>query len=121
MSLKNIFGYSYSTNEINYDTDYSPYPFIQQYAPDALLTRRRSGDRNQQDQDVLERIAVAGHGASTIGWNILLGVFYLDATEDYFSPLWLGAFNFAVAYNAITGQQDVRGLRAGNVQAHRRS
>ncbi len=49
----------------------------------------------------------------------LVGVFYLDSKETYFSPLWTGAANASGGVQRDHGQRDLRGLRAGHVQADR--
>ena len=104
ITIKNIFGYSFSKNAINYDTDYSPYPFIQQYAPAAVLTGadlpvETSATKTYSNE--LQLQGKTGDGRLTY----LLGFFYIDARENYFSPLWIGAANVSVAYNAVTGNK----------------
>ncbi|PEQ14259.1 hypothetical protein B2G71_01235 [Novosphingobium sp. PC22D] len=104
ISLKNIFGYSFSKNQINYDTDYSPYPFIQQYSPDAVLTGADLPVETSATKTYSNELQLQGKtGDGRLTW--LLGAFYIDAKEDYFSPLWLGAANVSVAYNAATGNK----------------
>lgn len=104
ISIKNIFGYSYSKTQIQYDTDYSPYPFIQQYAPDAVLTGEDLPIETVSTKTFSNELQLQGKsGDDRLNW--LVGLFYIDATEDYFSPLWLGAVNASVAYNARTGNQ----------------
>lgn len=109
LSLKNIFGYSYASNAINYDTDYSPYPFIQQYAPDAPLTGGPLPIETSKTKTYSDELQLQGKAFGD-RLNYLFGAFYLDSTEDYYSPLWLGAANFAVAYNAITGNKTYAGF-----------
>lgn len=102
ITVKNIFGYSFSKNAINYDTDYSPYPFIQQYAPDAVLTGADLPVETSVTKTFSNELQLQGKsGDGRLNW--LLGMFYIDARENYFSPLWLGAINASVAYNATTG------------------
>ncbi|MCG2842021.1 TonB-dependent receptor [Sandaracinobacter sp. RS1-74] len=104
ISLKNIFGYSYSKTRIHYDTDYSPYPFIQQYAPDAVLTGEDLPIETVATKTFSNELQLQGKSADDrLTW--LVGLFYIDSTEDYFSPLWLSAINASVAYDARTGNK----------------
>ena len=112
LSLKNIFGYSYSKNAIGYDTDYSPYPFIQQYAPADLLSGEPLDIETSTTKTYSNELQLQGE-AFDDRLEFLFGIFYLDSTETYFSPLWLGAANFAVAYNAITGNETYAGFAQG--------
>jgi iron complex outermembrane recepter protein len=109
ISLKNIFGYSSSTNQINYDTDYSPYPIIQQYAPNARLAGGELPIETSKTETYSDELQWQGT-AFDDRLDYLLGAFYLDSEEDYFSPLWIGAANFAVAYNAVTGNKTYAGF-----------
>jgi iron complex outermembrane receptor protein len=109
LSIKNIFGYSYSKNAINYDTDYSPYPFIQQYAPDAPLSGADLPIETSKTKTYSDELQLQGK-AFEERLNYILGAFYLDSNEDYFSPLWLGSINFPVAYNATTGNKSYAGF-----------
>jgi iron complex outermembrane receptor protein len=112
VSVKNIFGYSYSRNEINYDTDYSPYPIIQQYAPNALRSGSKPPIETSTTKTYSDELQLQG---TAFGERLdyIVGAFYLDSKENYFSPLWLGAANFAVAYNAITGNETYAGFLQG--------
>jgi iron complex outermembrane recepter protein len=112
MSIKNIFGYSYSKNAIGYDTDYSPYPFIQQYAPADLFSGEELAIETSTTKTYSNELQLQGE-AFNDRLEYLFGIFYLDSTETYFSPLWLGAANFAVAYNAITGNETYAGFAQG--------
>ena len=104
VSIKNIFGYSNSKNAINYDTDYSPYPIIQQYSPSAALTGDPLPIETSKTKTYSNELQLSGK-AFDDRLNYLVGVFYIDSKEDYFSPLWIGAINFSVAYNALTGNK----------------
>lgn len=104
ITLKNIFGYSFSKNAINYDTDYSPYPIIQQYAPSAALTGGQLPVESSKTKTFSDELQLQGKTADG-RLTYLLGVFYINSKEDYFSPLWIGAANFSVAYNAISGNK----------------
>ena len=109
LSIKNIFGYSYVKNALNYDDDYSPYPFIQQYAPDALtngdgLAMETSTTKTYTDELQLQGKAFADR------LNYIFGAFYLDSHEDYVSPLWIGAADASVAYAATTGNKSYAGF-----------
>jgi iron complex outermembrane recepter protein len=109
ISLKNIFGYSYVRNALNYDDDYSPYPFIQQYAPDTLLNggsvaMETSTTKTYSDEVQLQAKAFADR------LNYLFGLFYLNSNEDYVSPLYIGALNASVAYAATTGNKSYAGF-----------
>lgn len=109
ISVKNIFGYSYSKNAINYDTDYSPYPIIQQYAPNAPMTGADLPIETSTTKTYSDELQLVGTAFGD-RLDYLFGAFYLDSKETYFSPLWLGAANFAVAYNAITGNETYAGF-----------
>jgi iron complex outermembrane recepter protein len=109
ISIKNIFGYSYSENEINYDTDYSPYPIVQQYAPNAPLTGGNLPIETSKTKTYSDELQLQGK-AFEDRLNYLFGAFYLDSTENYFSPLWLGSANVAVAYSAVTGNKSYAGF-----------
>lgn len=111
-SIKNIFGYSYSKNQIGYDADYSPYPFIQQYAPADLLSGEDLAIETSTTRTYSNELQLQGE-AFNDRLEYLVGIFYLDAKETYLSPLWLGAANFAVAYNAITGNETYAGFTQG--------
>jgi iron complex outermembrane receptor protein len=102
ITIKNIFGYTNSVNKIEYDTDYSPYPFIQQYAPNAALSGAPLPIETGETHTLSDELQLQGHTTDE-RLNYILGVFYIKSTEDYFSPLWIGAFNATVAYNARTG------------------
>lgn len=101
IALKNIFGFSNSVNKIHYDTDYSPYPFIQQYAPNAPLSGAPLPIETGKTRTWSDELQLQGHSADN-ALNWILGGFYLTSTENYFSPLWISAFNASVAYNART-------------------
>ena len=109
LTLKNIAGYSFSKNQINYDTDYSPYPFIQQYAPSAVLTGEKLPIETSKTKTYSNELQLEGNVLDD-RLNFIAGVFYINAKEDYLSPLWLGAINFAVAYNATTGNESYAGF-----------
>jgi iron complex outermembrane recepter protein len=109
MSVKNIFGYSYSANSINYDDDYSPYPYIQQYAPTDLLNGGGLAMESSKTKTYSDELQLAGKTLDG-RLNYLVGGFYLDANENYLSPLWLGAADASVAYNAITDNRSYAGF-----------
>ena len=112
ISVKNIFGYSYTRTQIAYDTDYSPYPFIQQYAPSATLTGEELPIETVTTKTFSNELQLQGKsGDDRLTW--LVGMFYLDSKEDYFSPLWLSAINASVAYNARTGNQSIAAFAQG--------
>lgn len=100
-SIKNIFGYSYASNSIGYDTDYSPYPIVQMYSPSAILAGGSSSVENSATRTTSDEIQLAGT-AWNDRLNFLGGVFYIDSREKYLSPLWLGDIDFSVAYHAQT-------------------
>jgi iron complex outermembrane receptor protein len=112
LTLKNIFGYSYSKTALNYDTDYSPYPIIQQYAPNAAVAGGELPIETSKTKTFSDELQLQGK-AFDDRLTYLLGAFYLDSSEDYFSPLWIGAFNANVAYNAITGNKTYAGFAQG--------
>lgn len=100
-SIKNIFGYSYASNSIGYDTDYSPYPIVQMYSPSDVLgggtlAVENSATRTTSDEIQWQGTALDQH------LNYLAGVFYIDSREKYLSPLWLGDINYTVYYHAQT-------------------
>lgn len=104
ISIKNIFGYSFSRNQINYDTDYSPYPIMQQYAPAAVLTGEDLPVETSATKTYSNELQLQGRtGDGRLTY--LLGFFYIDSKENYYSPLWIGALNASVAYNAATGNK----------------
>ena len=109
ISIKNIFGYSYAENAINYDTDYSPYPIVQQYAPNAALSGGDLPTETSKTKTYSDELQLQGKAFGD-RLTYLFGGFYLDSREDYFSPLWLGAANVAVAYNAVTGNKSYAGF-----------
>jgi iron complex outermembrane receptor protein len=104
ISLKNIFGYSKTHNAINYDTDYSPYPIIGQFAPEKLLGPDRPQIENVDTRTWSNELQLEGTLMDD-RLNFILGGFYLSSKEDYLSPLWIGAINFQVNYNAKTGNK----------------
>jgi iron complex outermembrane receptor protein len=104
LSVKNIFGFSFSKNAIGYDTDYSPYPFIQQYSPSDVLSGNKLNVETSKTRTYSNEFQLDGKLFDD-RLNYIVGVFYINSKEDYFSPLWLGAINFAVAYNAVTGNE----------------
>jgi iron complex outermembrane receptor protein len=110
--IKNIFGYSYQSNSINYDTDYSPYPFIQQYAPSDLLTGNPLTTETSKTKQYSDELQLQGKGLGD-RLNYLFGLFYLDSKENYFSPLWIGAANAQVAYNALTDDKSYAAFTQG--------
>jgi iron complex outermembrane receptor protein len=109
LSIKNIFGYSYSKNEINYDTDYSPYPIIQQYSPASVLTGANLPVETSRTKTYSDELQLQGE-AFADRLNYIVGVFFLDSKENYFSPLWIGAADAAVAYQAETGNKTYAGF-----------
>ncbi|MCJ2189104.1 TonB-dependent receptor [Novosphingobium beihaiensis] len=104
ITIKNVFGFSFSKNAINYDTDYSPYPIVQQYSPSLELTGEDLPVETSSTRTWSDELQIQG-ATPDDRLNWLAGVFYIDSTEDYFSPLWLGALDFSVAYNAKTGNR----------------
>ncbi|HEX7854788.1 MAG TPA: TonB-dependent receptor [Sphingobium sp.] len=101
LTLKNIAGFSFSKNAINYDTDYSPYPIIQQYASSAVLTGGSLPLETSKTRTWSDELQLQGK-AFDDRLTYLVGFFYIDSKEDYFSPLWIGAINASVAYDATT-------------------
>ena len=101
LTLKNIFGYSHAKNGINYDTDYSPYPIIQQYSPSAALAVGKPDIETSRTKTWSEEIQLQGRTGDD-RLTYLVGFFYNTYEENYYSPLWIGAFNATVAYNALT-------------------
>lgn len=104
ITIKNVFGFSFSKNAINYDTDYSPYPIVQQYAPAAALAGGDLPIETSTTRTWSDELQLQGK-TSDDRLNYLVGVFYIDSKEDYFSPLWIGAADLSVAYNAATGNK----------------
>ena len=112
ITIKNVFGYSATKNALNYDTDYSPYPIIGQYAPIAALQGGKlpiEVGKTKTYSDELQLQGKAADGRLTY----LAGLFYIDSSEDYISPLTISTIippnivtaPFSVAYNAITGNK----------------
>lgn len=101
ISIKNVFGYSYSSNTIGYDTDFSPYPIVQMYAPDAPITGADLSLENSKTKTISDEMQMQG---TVLGQrlNYLLGLFYIGSTEDYLSPIWLAAYNAELDYHAET-------------------
>lgn len=100
LSIKNIFGLTRTRNFINYDTDYSPYPIIEQFAPGTIDPQiENSKTRSWSDEFQIEGKAFDDR------LNFILGAFYIDSRETYLSPLWIGAYNLQIAYNASTGNK----------------
>jgi iron complex outermembrane receptor protein len=100
-SLKNIFGYSYASNSIGYDTDYSPYPIVQMYSPSAILDNASLPVENSKTKSISDELQLQGT-VFDARLNYLLGLFYIDTREDYLSPLWLSSINNSVYYHAET-------------------
>jgi len=109
LAIKNILSYSYSENGINYDTDYSPYPIIQQYPLDAELSGSTPPIERVKYETWSNELQLLG-SAFDNQLDYLLGAFYIDSEEDYNSPLTIFGIippdtinpPFSVAYNAIT-------------------
>ena len=104
VSIKNIFGYSYASNSIGYDTDYSPYPIVQQYSPSAPLSNSPLSAENSKTKEISDELQLTGTALDQ-RLNYLLGLFYIDSTEDYLSPLWLASIDNSVSYHAETGDK----------------
>ena len=100
-SIKNIFGYSYTSNSIGYDTDYSPYPIVQMYSPSAPLAGGTLAVENSATKSISDELQWQG-SAFEQRLNYLLGFFYFDSREDYLSPLWLASIDASVYYHAKT-------------------
>jgi iron complex outermembrane receptor protein len=103
-SIKNIFGYSYASNSIGYDTDYSPYPIVQMYAPSAVLDGGTSSVESSKTRTISDEMQLQGTALDQ-RLNYLGGLFYSESREDYLSPLWLASIDNAVAYHAQTGDK----------------
>jgi iron complex outermembrane receptor protein len=103
-SIKNVFGFSFAKNAINYDTDYSPYPIIQQYSPSAALAGGNLPIETSRTRTWSDELQLQGKAANN-RLNYMIGFIHIDSSENYFSPLWIGAFNAQVAYNALTGNK----------------
>jgi iron complex outermembrane recepter protein len=101
ISLKNIFGYSYTSNAISYDTDYSPYPIAQMYSPSAILGTDPLPMENSKTKTISDELQLQG---TALGQrlNYMVGVFYLDATQKYLSPIWLGSVDASVNFHTQT-------------------
>lgn len=112
LSIKNIFGYSHSENAINYDTDYSPYPIVQQYPTSAPLEGGNLPVETGEWENWSNEFQLLGT-AFNDDLDYLLGFFYIDTEEDYYSPLTIFGITppdtvtppFSVAYNAVTGNE----------------
>jgi iron complex outermembrane receptor protein len=100
-SIKNIFGYSYTSNSIGYDTDYSPYPIVQMYSPSAPLAGGTLAVENSATKTVSDELQWQGTALDQ-RLNYLLGLFYIDSRENYLSPLWLASIDDSVYYHAKT-------------------
>lgn len=100
-SIKNIFGYSYTSNSIGYDTDYSPYPIVQMYAPSDVLNGGTLPVESSKTKTISDEMQLQGTALDQ-RLNYLGGLFYIDTREDYLSPLWLASIDNAVAYHAQT-------------------
>jgi iron complex outermembrane receptor protein len=109
LSLKNIFGYSFARNAINYDTDFSPYPIIQQSSPSLALTGAKPPIETSKTHTYSDELQLQGKALDD-RLNFIVGAFYIRSRENYLSPLWIGAINFAVAYNATTGNESYAGF-----------
>lgn len=101
VTLKNIFGYSFSKSALHYDEDYSPYPILQQYAPSLLLTGAKLPLETSATKTFSNELQLQVD-SSDRRLSFLLGGFFIQANENYLSPLWLSASNFSTAYNALT-------------------
>ena len=101
ITIRNIFGIGHAKNAINYDTDYSPYPIVQQYSPAAALSGDPLPVETASTESVSNEFQIQGR---TPGDRLtyIAGYFYSSYEEDYFSPLWIAAIDFSVAYNALT-------------------
>ncbi|QIB66830.1 TonB-dependent receptor [Kineobactrum salinum] len=112
LSIKNILGYTHSENALNYDTDYSPYPIVQQYAPSALLQEGPLPVESGEWETWSNEFQLLGT-AFDERLDYLLGVFYIDSEEKYYSPLTIMGIDppdtvlqpSSVAYNAVTGNE----------------
>jgi iron complex outermembrane receptor protein len=101
VSLKNIFGYSYTSDSVNYDLTFSPYPIVQEYAPSAILDRGPLPSESSKTPSISDELQLQGT-AFEQRLNYLFGLFFIDTTEDYFSPIWEGSSDTSVAYHAQT-------------------
>lgn len=101
ISLKNIFGYSYSENEVQYDDDHSPYPLLSSFQGNPPYevenTRQYSDELQLQGKSLSDRL------------TYMIGFFYFKSDDEYYSPIagvsivppdTIGTF--AVAYHALT-------------------
>lgn len=104
VALKNIFGYSYASNTIGYDTDYSPYPIVQMYAPSAILGYAALPQENSKTKTISDEVQLTGTGLEQ-RLNYMVGLFYINSDEKYQSPLWLASIDNSVAYHADTGDK----------------
>jgi iron complex outermembrane recepter protein len=109
LSIKNIFGYSFAKNQIGYDTDYSPYPIVQMYSPSALVEGLAEPTETSTTTTYSDELQLTGEAFES-RLNYLVGVFFIDSTEAYFSPLWLGDINASVAYQATTDDKSYAGF-----------
>ncbi len=105
VSLKNIFGYSRTINQINYDTDYSPYPIIGQNAP-GLSPGAKQDIETGRTRTYSNEFQVSGK-AMEDRLTYIAGLFYIHAQDDYLSPLVITTLappviSIPVAYNAST-------------------
>jgi iron complex outermembrane receptor protein len=101
VSIKNVFGYSYASNTIGYDTDFSPYPIVQMYAPDAPLTGADLSLENSKTKTISDELQMQGTVFDQ-RLNYMLGLFYIGSTEDYLSPIWLASYDAELDYHAET-------------------
>lgn len=112
LSIKNVLSYSYAKNAINYDTDYTPYPIVGQFSPEAALAGGRLPVETGEWETWSNELQLLG-SAFNDRLDYLVGVFYIDSEEDYYSPLTISGIAppdtviqpFSVAYNAVTGNE----------------
>jgi iron complex outermembrane recepter protein len=104
ISIKNVFGYSYASNAIGYDTDFSPYAIVQMYAPSDPLGSAALSVENSKTKTISDELQMQGTVLDQ-RLNYLLGLFYIGSREDYLSPIWLAAYDSQLDYHAETSDK----------------
>jgi iron complex outermembrane recepter protein len=109
LSIKNIFGYSYMRDALDYTPPDSPYPYILLNSPGTLLSGASLQMETTTTKTYSDEAQLQGK-ALTDRLNYLFGVFYLNSNQAFYVPLWVGADDAYVHYANTTGNKSYAGF-----------
>jgi iron complex outermembrane recepter protein len=109
LSIKNIFGYSYMVDALDYAPSDTPYPIVLLNSPGTLLSGASLQMETTRTKTYSDEVQLPGK-AFADRLNYLFGVFYLNSNQDYYVPTWIGANDAYVHFANTAGNKSYAGF-----------